>query len=226
MARELGNTFVLGAPLERLAFLPAERTALDFGNFGWGRMGALLIEHEGGALGHMVHAEKTGAYLINPRAFWLGLSENASNSYRTSDPSDAAQQALGRMVPMIYGALALINTPRLIGRRQHMPHAGLQRRLAAERGMVGKFPLRGWTEIVLEVTPPIIADEQMHEARLTGGRCLHFCREHLRIVGGVVVTINGRREVIGGKETKVKAHWRGDAALGIKRTRYRLEAPT
>ncbi len=211
MARVLGNGFVRGRPVGRLAFLPAERTALDFGPFEWGRMGVLLIEHDGHAVAHVVTSESAGQRTVSPHAFRFGLSENASNTFRLSDSSEAAHQAAGRMVPLIYGALALINTPRIIGRRQHMPHAGLQRRLAAARGMVGKFPLRAWTEIVLEVHPPKVAGEQVHEARLTGGKCLHFCRAHLRIRNGML--------------EYVSPHWRGDPALGIKQTRYSVIPP-
>src|SRR5262245_13627020 len=43
-------------------------------------------------------------------------------------------------------AIILINSPRIIGRKQHMPHAGLERQLT--RGLAGgKFPLHPWTEI-------------------------------------------------------------------------------
>lgn len=106
--------------------------------------------------------------------------------------------------------LAMINAPRIIGRRQHMPHAGLQRKIARSKGMVGKFPLRAWTEIVLEVSPPKEAVGE-YEARLSGAKALHFCRAHLRVR-------NGQLEY-------VRAHWRGDPALGIKRSRYRLTHP-
>jgi hypothetical protein len=104
-------------------------------------------------------------------------------------------------------AVALINTPRVIGRQQHMPHAGLQRALARSKGMVGKFPLRAWTEIKLEVRPPVHA-EGFHEARLSGTRALHFCRAHLRVRRGQI--------------EYVTHHWRGDASIGIKRSRYAM----
>jgi hypothetical protein len=110
----------------------------------------------------------------------------------------------------IIASLALINTPRIIGRRQHMPHAGMQKKIAAGKKMVGKFPLKAWTEIKLEVTPPVI-DGTPHETRLTGGKALHFCRAHLRIR-------MGRLE-------RVSAHWRGDPSLGIKQTRYSVIPP-
>lgn len=107
--------------------------------------------------------------------------------------------------------LAMINTPKVIGRRQHMPHAGLQRAIARSHGMAGKFPLRAWTEIKLEVGLPR-SDGELHEARLSGHKALHFCRAHLRV----------RR----GRVEFVTAHWRGDPALGIKRSRYRLSLGT
>jgi hypothetical protein len=103
-------------------------------------------------------------------------------------------------------ALVLINSPRIVGRHQHLPNAGLERRLA--RGFAGgSFPLHAWTEIKLQVSkPPEIDDGEPHEAHLTGRRALHFCRKHIRIK-------NGRLEY-------VSAHWRGDPSIGIKQSRY------
>jgi hypothetical protein len=86
----------------------------------------------------------------------------------------------------------------------------LQKKIAAAKRMVGRFPLRAWTEIKLEVTPPKY-DGTEHEAMLTGGKALHFCRAHLRIRLGRVELVS--------------AHWRGDPSLGLKRTRYSLQRP-
>jgi hypothetical protein len=106
--------------------------------------------------------------------------------------------------------LVLINSPRIIGRRQFMPNVGLERRLTRGLG-AGKFPLHAWTEILLQVSKPTdIDDGEPHEAHLTGRRALHFCRKHIRIR-------NGELEY-------VRAHWRGDPALGIKRSRYTVSA--
>jgi hypothetical protein len=109
-----------------------------------------------------------------------------------------------------YAALALINAPRVIGRKQHMPHERIEREQLKQLGLVGKFPLRAWTEIVLTVAP---ADnrtgEPSTEAHLTGEKCLHYCRTHLRVRLGTLEYVEG--------------HWRGNPALGMKRNRYRLE---
>jgi hypothetical protein len=108
--------------------------------------------------------------------------------------------------------LALINTPRIIGRRQHMPHKSLEAKLSRLGFAAGKYPLHAWNEIRLEVgIPRDLSDEASTEAHLTGRKALHFCRSHIRIR-------LGRIEI-------VRAHWRGDAAVGIKRSRYKLELP-
>ncbi|QPF81665.1 hypothetical protein IC762_17725 [Bradyrhizobium genosp. L] len=113
---------------------------------------------------------------------------------------------LRRLNTLLVPLLAMINTPRIIGRCQHMPHAGLARDLRKRFG-AGRFPLRAWTEIQLKVTPPEQGEGEA-EAHLTGARALHFCRAHLRVR-------LGRLEL-------VSSHWRGDPALGIKQSKYRL----
>jgi hypothetical protein len=105
-------------------------------------------------------------------------------------------------------ALNLINTPGLVGLRQHDPHRGLARKLYAARG--GSYPLRGWSEIVLKHQTRV-AEPTEHHTGATFHKCLHFVRSHLR-------------HYRDGKVTVIPAHWRGDPALGIKRTRYRIAA--
>lgn len=112
----------------------------------------------------------------------------------------------------LYAALAIINTPRLIGRQTHQPHRGLEKALLAQRKVIGSFPLHAWTEIKLEINAPKDATgDPAMEGHLTGEKCLHFCRAHLRIR-------IGQLEI-------VRAHWRGDAALGIKQSRYGVVPP-
>jgi hypothetical protein len=49
-------------------------------------------------------------------------------------------------------------------------------------GLVGKFPLRAWTENILKVAlPDDRTAEPSKEAHLTGEKCLHYCRTHLRV---------------------------------------------
>lgn len=208
----------------RLAFLPAPRTWLEWVEDGV-RQGVLLIQpddedgepicayvsfamvnedHPSGS--HIItvsaeavddSADKRPVIPLFSRSRWIGPILEASD--------DRGRLTLAR----IYARLACINTPRVIGRRMHLPHAGLQKQIARSKGLVGKFPLRAWTEIELKVSPP--SDESALPPRdgyLTGARALHFVRAFLRIRLG--------------KLELVSAHWRGDASLGIKQTRYRL----
>ena len=116
---------------------------------------------------------------------------------------------MGALMAYAELAMILINSPHIIGRRQHMPHAGLERQLT--RGLAGgKFPLHAWTEIKLQVAKPVeIDDGEPHEAHLTGRRALHFVRKHIRIRLGQL--------------EYVSAHWRGDPSIGIKRSRYTVK---
>lgn len=109
-----------------------------------------------------------------------------------------------------YADLALINSPRIVGQRGHFPHGRAEREALKKAKMVGKFPLRAWTEIVLEVTPhPEDRSDTDAELHLTGERCLHYCRTYLRVRYGMLEYVEG--------------HWRGNPALGIKRSRYRVK---
>ncbi|MBZ8133236.1 hypothetical protein [Afifella sp. IM 167] len=125
-----------------------------------------------------------------------------------SEPGDRLP-SLEAVSSNIIGKLFLINTPHIVGQKTHTPHAGLQRKIARAMGMVGKYPLHAYTEITLwcdEDDRREAASDEAIEARFSGRKCLHFVRSFLR----------WRR----GELERVKAHWRGDPALGMKRSRY------
>ena len=200
----------------QLAFLPAPRVFLE-----WGALPHMNIAHrEGFVLEHigndqasvqMVALTKDGRVFVSKdSAATFPLSGNsnfATCQVRRGGPWNE-DEAVG-VIQHIYALLAMINTPRVIGRTTHQPHAGLQRKIAAARSMPGKYPLHAWHELKLEVRPP--RDETANEPRqtiLTGGKALHFVRAHYRIQNGRLV--------------QVSSHWKGDPALGIKQTRYRV----
>lgn len=178
-------------------FLPAPWTWLEWASAEFGRAAYLLRQADGSG--------GVKLYVITSAPFCA----RGPLTFSLQDSTGALERLPRQGLSGIYGNLGLINTPQIIGRVQHMPHAGLQRRLANARGLSGKFPLRAWTELKLEVGFSEFADGRCREARLTGERALHFCRAHLRFR-------NGKVEI-------VSAHWRGDASLGIKRQRYRVE---
>lgn len=108
--------------------------------------------------------------------------------------------------------LICINSPKIIGRRMHAPHRGLEKQLLKQRPQImGQHPLKVWTEVKLEVAAPREATPgDGGEVHFTGDRALHWVRAFTRIRFG-------RLEL-------VKAHQRGNAHLGIKQTRYRVTA--
>lgn len=168
------------------------------------RLGFLLIEKDGHADVYVVLSSSELTQSL-PGGFSLLFDGSAKSRVVDAFPRWALDYAKN-WSGLLLCLLAMINTPRIVGRRQHMPHRGLEKDLLRARPVVGKFPLHAWTEIKLEVSPPRIENSDVHEAHLTGARALHFCRAHLRIR-------NGYLEI-------VRAHWRGDASLGIKQSRY------
>lgn len=208
------------------AFLPAPKTWIEIsvfcGDVGIARMGVLLEQVEVDDRPYCAAVSLvlfyTGTGHLAGRTFFRSANvgvlmlSGAGATLRSPINTDGefSKSIVGAdmaIIKQLYAFLALINTPRIVGRTTHMPHAGLQRRIARSRGMVGKFPLKAWTEIKLDITPPPLSPGDV-EIRLSGRKALHFCRSHLRIR-------NGRLE-------RVRAHWRGDPALGMKRTRYAM----
>jgi hypothetical protein len=103
--------------------------------------------------------------------------------------------------------LAIINTPRIVGREEHQAHRGLQRELR-RKGFQGKVP--NWNKIRLEITRAQTESSGKDGEPLTGGKALHFCRSFIRIK-------RGRLEI-------VKSHMRGNASNGIKLSHYVVAA--
>jgi hypothetical protein len=185
-----------------LAFLPAERTWIEL-EYRGERLGYLLMR--GSADDHATLFVCDEMYFAARRLGRICL---------WFDPADAlASPQLCEIQRFLACVLIVINTPRHVGRRTHTPDKRLEIALLARQSVIGKFPLHAWTEITLEVGSPIDhSDEPPVEAHFTGRKCLHFCREHVRVLST-------------GEQIHVKEHWRGDAALGIKRSRYRLAEP-
>jgi hypothetical protein len=184
-----------GSGLRRAVCLMTNPDLMDVEGVMRETVGVSLFEHQNAAgVGWLVPT--TGEFQLDGESIKLWPTDMGR------EPGRSAAALMGIIETM----LVLINSPKIIGRRQHMPNAALERNLTRGFG-VGKFPLHAWTEIKLEVAkPPEIDDGEPHEAHLTGRRALHFCRKHIRIR-------NGQLEY-------VSAHWRGDPALGIKRSRY------
>lgn len=212
-AFQLANTPEAFYDSDCISFLPAPKTWLEYmGPKGNKRTGYLLEELGNGRVRSTCVAEGIGyCSFAHPELDEEGWGVLGSNELDLTARYSGDQWNQDALIPAY---MLFINSPRVIGRRQHMPHRGLERKLIAQRKMIGHFPLHAWTEIKLEINPRPgdHSGEPSQEAHLTGQRALHFCRAHLRVR-------LGRLEV-------VRAHWRGDASLGIKRSRYKLTVPT
>ncbi|MGF3026934.1 hypothetical protein ACQVP2_29470 [Methylobacterium aquaticum] len=194
------------------SFLPAPRFWAERRNTHHrGGMG-MLIEHTGepdvvnlttfhdgpeqDALG------ETGRFVVRLTGDGAGLIPQAG------DECDAGWNSGGFGPQNLLPALLLvINSPRVIARETQPPHRGLEKDLRAARREGARFKLLPWTKIRLNITPPAASGETGEGGeRITGAKALHFCRSHIRVR-------LGRLEI-------VKAHWRGDPELGIRRPTY------
>ncbi|MBS1015173.1 hypothetical protein [Acetobacter persici] len=198
-----------------LIFLPSNPVFIEFyePEHRSVRYGFMLEEQKGDIIQTEFQLNRRGKYQ------WFNRRTSHLDLFRKHDPDrhPNARERTNQLRKLFFdwpiaAILAMINSPRIISRKTHLPQSYEQKHLANKKTPVGKYPLQAWTELLLEVTPP--KDESglpERETVLTGERALHFVRAHLRIVGGKLV--------------RVSAHWRGNAALGIKRTRYTVIPP-
>ncbi len=192
----------------RTSFLPAPKTWIEYRASG-GRVGWLLTE-VGSSVEIRNAGSREGSFLSLPEVCRFGLSHSGGDPMDVVVPAGVdTETAHGLMWQAIemQAFLALINTPRVIGRQVHDPHRGAEKKLKAKRG--DGFRLNKWTEIKLHIETTEEYSASSSERHLTGQKALHFCRAHLRMR-------LGRVEI-------VRAHWRGDATLGVKPARYTVK---
>ncbi len=191
-----------------LVFLPSARTWIETSNSVFGGRLAFMLERATPE----ASCRDFEVSFATDRLFY------SAHLGRVSFTDDACEWALPRAVPQeqieafsrhILGTLVLINSPKVINQKVHAPHRGLERRLVAALGPQGRFPLNAWTTVTLRCgAPQDRAGAPPREAHLTGQRPLHWVRAFPRVRYG--------------KPEVVHEHWRGDASLGIKRSRYEV----
>lgn len=107
--------------------------------------------------------------------------------------------------PFLLATLAIVNAPRGVRLEGVQAHRGQARKMRAMG--VSECAFRPWTRVWLK-GPSTPANTSTSGS---SPKAYHFCRQHLR-------------ERLGRVEL-VKAHWRGDPALGIVRKTYDVAAP-
>ena len=195
---------------DTLAFLPSPKTWIEWPSRdlgGQARRLAIFIQErsDGQEPGHAAftaHALLRNGLietLCEPCPFYLRGVERIG-LWKPKILGKVNPEIVFDMIWSAYPLLAIINSPRIIDRKVHRAHKGLVR----EMKLHGRLPPQEWTEIVLRTTPPKSAH---HDGSvMSGKKALHFCRKHIRFR-------LGRLEW-------VSAHWRGDPAIGVVKSRY------
>lgn len=187
-----------------LLFCPAEYVWIELKR-------SLIDEKERGRVGFLLRKRNEfEIQLISPNGD-MGDFLNASivfngdcfKIFPDKGTSKEDETLAGIIVSFAVSALILLNAPYGIDKAEHAPHKGFARNLR-KQGLPAPKP---YTIISLSKSAP---------AHLTGAgtghhKAFHFVRSHLR-----------RYE--NGLTSKVKAHWRGDPALGILKTDYKVVA--
>jgi hypothetical protein len=191
--------------IAKRVFLPSNRTWIETCAEGKDRFAMLLQMEERSLHIFVITPDLHSSYIGWGRPNETG--PGCEIHYRGRN-SETANERSKDFVPKYYIAallyLDIINTPGLVGLTTRQPHRGLARNL--RRAGVGSYPLRAWHEITIKPGLPELTDEE-RSGQLTGRKCLHFVRSH-------------RRHFQDGHDTIIPSHWRGDAALGMQRTRY------
>lgn len=187
-----------------LLFTPSEFTWIEQRGHDGRLVGALVqaVDDQIGYTGFM----ETGEAAISG---FLELQPDGEHFVVRRDLRFPARDANDERVSAVYGGwiascLLLINAPRGVERATSAPHKGLARDV--RRAGLGE--LKPAHTIRLSTAAGEIGDDS---GAPTGGspKVFHFCRSHVRRLSG-------------GRTTRVRAHWRGDPALGIGDGDYRV----
>lgn len=158
----------------------------------------------------LLHVQQFGTLTLWKDRSRLSVSpsKNFMNEVRKTADSVAAKQVSQTLVMFFMLSLIAINSSRMVQRVEHMPGERDRQRSLRGRSLVGKFPLRAYTEVIL--TPGETVVPETREGGSTGQKAQHFVRAHLR-------------RYANGKSVLVREHVRGDPALGMMQTRYKVQ---
>lgn len=224
MASELAESFAREeSPLDAfsgLAFLPAPQTFIEYAAGGVRAAFLLSTAHDGHSARVRVAMDGNGIFA----SFSVGTIFLDGSSYRGKSFACEDDPAFGSITMwLIYAMLSIINQPRRINQRVIMAHAGLQRRLR-RAGVIGAFPLNAYREVTLKAVPkPLDASDQKAWVDFNSNCMpLHFVRAHRRRSEGMHNPKYDPNNIA--TWDLVPACWRGNAAFGIKLTKYKVAA--
>lgn len=193
--RPLENQEVLTVDLGPATFFPSEQCWIEWRD-GWA---AVRMPH-GADVGQMTIFETLG----NGRGYVSDAKIKLCADGFIIKP-DSRRPELLKTLAMWAASLAVINSPRAT-KTEVSAHKGLQRLLRAEKIDVP----REISHVVVSIHPWLGREKAARINFNAHPKAYHFCRAHLR-------------RAPTGAFLKVRAHWRGDPAYGIKLPTYEVE---
>lgn len=185
------------------AFLPFPITWLEFKTLGAGRVGWLLEQVGGEIFATLVETNSGLVRYDKPFSIPSGGAGCLWSDMLVAAAS--ADRNKFTACQLIYGLLALINTPRCINKQANTPHRGFEKNLKSKHGRPIK--LNDWHVVTLRAPKEI--EDAVNSGATGVVRALHRVRAH-------------RRKLPSGKSTVVISHLRGDASLGFSPSTYRV----
>jgi hypothetical protein len=122
LALDLAKRMAQSEVPDLAAFLPAPRTWLEFADE-TGRVGLFLEKRSAGKQCHITVCARNDGSFGSRSAIMLNLYGERQTVLISND----TPQVTPVFGMIIFAFLAMINSPRVIGRKQHAPHAGLER---------------------------------------------------------------------------------------------------
>jgi hypothetical protein len=193
-------------------FLPSPKTFLEFRaaleNAAVVVRVGLLLEQVQPHNATVTFFDDFGAYLVGEISttsadYVIYKGAGVPNYYAAAFGTSDINAILAQFMSCAHMALVAINSPKVLAQTSAPTNKGAIRR-ARQLGLANLHPT--FTEVKIEITKPRDIGDDDSTGVLTGTRALHFCRKHVRI----------RR----GRMEYVSAHWRGNAANGVRTPNY------
>lgn len=200
LIRQMEDEILPSGLIEQSLFLPADITWVETEKFGF--LAFKTEENPHIACVNIALPTVGGHWLIS----FIGLIALSGSDDRagTLIPNEKVGRGIWGHVLDLYSALAIINSPKIVVAETAQTHRGFKKKFATSTGFQ---PREYWTKIRLQA---IDRDSLAGGGIVSGEKCLHFCRSHLRIRNG--------------KLERVRSHWRGNPAVGVKQSNYRVTA--
>lgn len=180
-----------------LLFAPAGSTWVEMMVPGLPRIGALVWPEENAIWFESATRDVSGFLELDEDGEHFSSGRNGAITTTGSD----YDMALGVLAAFVASSLLLINAPRGVERHASPPHQGLAREVR-KAGFGDLKPIH--TIRLSKRTGPIGEPEPAGQG---SPKAFHFCRSHLR-------------KLPDGDIIRIRAHWRGDPALGVHRGDY------